>query len=151
MEVLLLKDVPKLGQAGDGVRVSDGYARNFLIPRQLAVPMDEGARKQAEGIRAARKRQVEKEQRDAQALAARLDGLTVTFTARAGEQGKLYGSVTASDIAEEINRQHEIEVDRRRLVIEEPIRELGTHPVEIRISQSAVAHVSVVVEAAQED
>ncbi|NPV06638.1 MAG: 50S ribosomal protein L9 [Anaerolineae bacterium] len=146
MEVLLLKDVPKLGRAGDEVRVADGYARNYLLPRKLAIPLDEGARRQAEEIREARQRQLEREQREAQAQAGRLEGLVVTVTARAGDQGKLYGSVTAADIAEKLMEQHRVEVDRRRVSLPDPIRELGEREVEIRLAQSVVAHVRVVVE-----
>lgn len=146
MDVLLLKDVPKLGHAGDEVRVADGYARNYLLPRKLAVPLDESARRQAQSIREARQRQLEREQREAQAQAERLEGVAVSVTARAGDQDKLYGSVTAADIAEKLNEQHGIEVDRRRIVLPEPIRELGEREVEIRVAQSAVAHIKVVVE-----
>lgn len=146
MEVLLLKDVPKLGNAGDEVRVADGYARNYLFPRKLAIPLDEGARRQAEAIREARQRQLEREKREAQELARRLEGVTVTISARAGEKDKLYGSVTAADIAEKLQEQHNIEVDRRRINLPEPIRELGEREVEIRLAQSTVAHVKVVVE-----
>ena len=145
MEVLLLKDVPKLGHAGDEVRVADGYARNYLFPRKLAAPLTEGAHNQAQQIREARRRHVEREQIETQAAARQLDGLTVTITSKAGEQGKLYGSVTAGDIAEAVQAQHGVVVDKRRIVLEEPIRELGDKSVEVRFSQAAVAHITVAV------
>ena len=151
MEVLLLKDVPKLGQAGDAVRVADGYARNYLFARQLARPLDEGARRQAEAIKEARRRRLEKEQQEAVATAERLNGQSVTVRARAGEQGKLYGSVTAADIAEQVAAELGTEIDRRKVVLSEPIRFLGEHSVEIRLSQQAVAHVNVVVEQADQE
>jgi len=138
MDLLLLKDVPKLGRAGDEVRVADGYARNYLLPRRLAVPLTEGAHHQAQQIREARRRQVEREEMETQAAARQLDGLTVSIAAKAGEQGKLYGSVTAADIAEAVLAQHGVEVDKRRIVVEEPIRELGDKRVEVRFSQVAI-------------
>lgn len=145
MEVLLLKDVPKLGQAGDEVRVADGFARNYLLPRRLAVPLTEGAHYQAQQIREARRRQVEREQIETQAAAKQLDGLSVSITAKAGEQGKLYGSVTAGDIAEAVQAQHGVEVDKRRIVLDDPLRELGERQIEVRFSQVAIAHITVVV------
>jgi len=150
MEVLLLKDVPKLGNTGDIVRVADGYARNYLIPRQLAAPATEGARRQAELLRAQEERKRERAARQAAALAQRLDGMMITVRQRAGEQGRLYGSVTASDIAAALEAQHGVEVDRRRIVLDEPIRELGQYAVEVRLTAEAVAHVAVVVEPEQE-
>jgi len=145
MEVLLLKDVPKLGNAGDEVRVADGFARNYLLPRKLAMPLTEGAHNQAVQIRDARQRQVEREQVETQEAANRLDGLTVSVTAKAGEQGKLYGSITATDIAEAVLAQHGVEVDKRRIALDEPIRELGDKEIEVRFSQVAVAKITVSV------
>ena len=148
MEVLLVKDMPKLGEAGDAVRVSDGYARNYLFPRRLAIPMDEGARRQAQLLREARERRQERVTAEATALAKQLSGTVLSFRARAGEQGKLYGSITASDIAEELSRQKGTEIDRRRIELKEPIRELGQHEVELRLGPRATARVTVVVEEA---
>lgn len=145
MEVLLLKDVPKLGRAGDEVRVADGFARNYLLPRRLAVPLTEGAHHQAVQIRDARRRQAEREKVETEAAARRLDGLTVSISAKAGEQGKLYGSVTAADIAEAVLAQHDVEVDRRRIALNDPIRELGDKQVDVRFSQDAVARITVSV------
>ncbi|MGQ9553969.1 MAG: 50S ribosomal protein L9 [Anaerolineae bacterium] len=146
MEVLLLKDVPKLGQAGDSVRVADGYARNYLFPRRLAMPLNEGARRQAQTLREARQRRAERQSQEAMALAQRINGLTLTVQARAGEHGKLYGSVTAADIAEQLAQLYGAEVDRRKIMLSEPIRDIGRHQVEVRLSPQAVAHIVVVVE-----
>jgi large subunit ribosomal protein L9 len=145
MEVLLLKDVPKLGRAGDEVRVSDGFARNYLLPRKLAAPVTEGTHKQAVQIRESRRREVERELLQSKEAAARLDGLTVSVSAKAGEQGKLYGSITAADIAEAVQAQHGVEIDRRRVMLAEPIRELGEKQVEVRFSQVAIATITVSV------
>jgi len=149
MEVLLLKDVPKLGQAGDSVRVADGYARNFLFPRQLAMPLSEGARRHVQALREARQQRAEQHNQESVALALRINGLTLTVQARAGEHGKLYGSVTAADIAEQLARLHGAEVDRRKIMLGEPIRDIGQHQVEVRFSPQAVAHIAVVVEGAE--
>lgn len=146
MEVLLLKDVPKLGLAGDTVKVADGFARNYLLPRRLATPMDEGAQRQAETLRQARAKRDQRRAEEAAALVQRLDGMSVTIKARAGEHGKLYGSVTAADIAEELARAHGVEVDKRKLALAEPIREIGEHRVEVKLAPQAAAHVLVVVE-----
>ena len=148
MDVLLLKDVPKLGRAGDTLRVADGYARNFLFPRQLARLMDEAAKKQVLSLRDARQRKSDRLSQESTALARRLDGITLTVKARAGEQGKLYGSVTTSDIAEQLAQLHSAEVDRRKIELTEPIREVGRHEVEVRLSPQAVARINVVVEEA---
>ncbi len=146
MEVLLLKDVEGLGQAGQIKKVAGGYARNFLIPRGLAVPADAGARKQAESLREASERRQQRQLSEAQALAARLDGLTLRFKARAGENDRLYGSITNADIAEAIEREIGQAVDRRHIELERPIRELGTHKVPIRLMAKIEPVVTVVVE-----
>lgn len=145
MQVLLLKDVTGLGHAGEVKKVSDGYARNYLIPRGLASMATAGAIKQAELEREAITRRQVKELTEAQALAQALDGQLVTFQARAGES-RLYGSITKADIAEELEKKVGQEVDRRKIDLEEPIKELGTHAITIRLAPNAEAKVTVVVE-----
>jgi large subunit ribosomal protein L9 len=125
MEVLLLKDLSQLGRAGEVKRVAEGYARNYLIPRGLAVMATPGAIKQAEKQREAAARRQVKELSQAQALAQALDGLTVTFQARAGESDRLYGSITSANIAEALEEQVGQEVDRRKIDLEEPLKQLG--------------------------
>ncbi len=146
MDVLLLKDVDQLGKAGEIKKVSDGYARNFLYPHGLAVAATPGAIKQAQALREAESKRKAKELNEAQSLAQKLDGLTVTFEARAGEADRLYGSITNSHIAEAIQEQAGIQVDRRKIELEEPIKELGSHAVSIRLAASAVAKITVVVQ-----
>lgn len=146
MEVLLLKDLSQLGRAGEVKRVAEGYARNYLIPRGLAVMATPGAIKQAEKQREAAARRQVKELSQAQALAQVLDGLTVTFQARAGESDRLYGSITSANIAEALEEQVGQEVDRRKIDLEEPLKQLGTHAVTIRLATQAEAKVTVVVE-----
>lgn len=146
MEVLLLKDVEQLGEAGQIKRVANGYARNFLIPRGLAVAATPGAVKQAELQLESDARRQAKELDEAQALAQVLDGRTVTFQARAGESDRLYGSITNANIADALSEQAEQEVDRRKIVMDEPLKELGTHAVTIRLAPGAEAKVTVVIE-----
>jgi len=146
MEVLLLKDVEQLGEAGQIKRVANGYARNFLIPRGLAVAATPGAVKQAELHLESEARRQAKELDEAQALAQVLDGRTVTFQARAGESDRLYGSITSANIADALSEQAEQEVDRRKIVMDEPLKELGTHAVTIRLAPGAEAKVTVVIE-----
>ncbi len=146
MEVLLLKDVEQLGEAGEIKRVANGYARNFLIPRGLAVIATPGAVKQAELQLESESRRQAKELDEAQALAQALDGLTVTFQARAGESDRLYGSITNANIADALSEQVDQEVDRRKIDMEEPLKELGTHAVTVRLAPGAEAKVTVIIE-----
>lgn len=146
MDVLLLKDVEQLGEAGDIKRVADGYARNYLIPRGLATHATPGAIKQAEKQRTADVRRQAKELSEAQALAQILDGMSVSFQARAGETDRLYGSITNINIAEALEEQIDQEVDRRKIELEEPLKELGTHAVTIRLAAEAEAKITVVIE-----
>lgn len=146
MQVLLIKNVDRLGQAGEVKKVEDGYARNYLIPRGLAVPATPGAIKQAELQRSTQARQQTKALTEAQSLAQRLDGMTLTFHARAGEGGRLYGSITNAHIADALQKQIGRAVDRRKIELEEPLKQLGTHAVTIRLAPQAEAKITVVVE-----
>ncbi|MCJ7618964.1 MAG: 50S ribosomal protein L9 [Anaerolineae bacterium] len=133
MEVILLKDVPRLGRAGELRRVAPGYARNHLIPKGLAVFATEGAAKELEQqqqLEARREKQLETE---AQALAEELEGLTLTIYAKTGEKQRLYGSVTSGDIAEALEKETGRIIDRRKIELEEPIRQLGIYSVPVRL------------------
>ena len=145
MKVLLLEDVDNLGLAGSVVTVADGYARNYLIPQGLATLATKGAMKQAEQIRKAGERKRARLMADAQALAQRIEGLTLTFRARAGETGKLYGSVTTADLAEALARELGQEIDRRK-IISDPLRQIGEHTVPIRLMTDVSATLRVVIE-----
>ena len=146
MEVLLLKDVEDFGEAGEIKKVADGYARNYLVPRGLAVRATPGAIKQAEKERQAAARRQAKELTEAQALAQALDGVSVSFQARAGESDRLYGSITNVNIAEALEEKIGQEVDRRKIEMEEPLKELGTHAITVRLAPGAEAKVTVVIE-----
>ncbi len=144
MKVLLLKDVYKLGRAGDVKKVADGYGRNFLLPQGLAVLATSGALKQAEQIRnkAATTRAVLNE--ELSGVAELISQLTLTFPAKAGETGKLYGSITSQMIAEAIQEKVGVEVDRRQMD-SEPIRTLGEHKVNVRLTVDLIPEVTVIV------
>ncbi len=151
MEVLLLKEIEGLGEAGEVKRVADGYGRNFLIPRGLAVMATPGAIKQAKQQREVEARRASKELLEAQALAQALDGVSVTFEARAGETDRLYGSITKANIAEALEALVGQEVDRRKIDLEESIKELGTHAVTVRLAPGAEAKITVIVEREEEE
>jgi large subunit ribosomal protein L9 len=146
MEVLLLKDVDGLGLAGEIKKVADGYARNYLVPRGMVSLATPGAIRQAELQRKSAALREAKELSEAQALAQLLDGVSVTFQARAGESDRLYGSITNVNIAEALEEKVGQEVDRRKIDLEEPLKELGTHAVTIRLAAEAEAKVTVVIE-----
>ncbi len=146
MKVLLLRDHEKLGKAGDTKNVADGYARNYLIPRGLAVLATGGALKQAETIRKAEERRRAQVFAEAQSVANQLSGTTLTFRALASETGKLYGSITANDVAEAIQREKNITVDKRKLELREPLRTLGTHTVAVRLATGLEPEITVVIE-----
>ncbi len=143
MKVLLKHDIAKLGKAGTVKNVADGYARNYLIPQGLAVLATPGAMKQADTLAKAEQKRQAKLVGEATALAEQLKGLTLTFKARAGEGGKLYGSITTANIGDEIKRVADLEVDRRRIELREPIRALGTHTVVVRLASELAPELTV--------
>lgn len=145
MQVLLVKDVDGLGEAGDVKKVADGYARNYLIPRGLAMPATEGAARQMEKAKDAKLRRQAKALTEAQALAQLLDGTELSFYARAGESDRLYGSITNAHIAEALKEKHGREVDKRKIDLEEPLKELGTHAVTVRLAPEAEAKLIVII------
>jgi large subunit ribosomal protein L9 len=145
MKVLLVQDVDHLGKAGELKDVSGGFGRNFLIPKGFAVLATRGQIKQAEERLAAQRKRADAARKDAEALAARLNGVTLTFTAKVGEQDRLYGSVTSADIAERIEQQLKIELDRRKIELDEPIKRTGTFPVTVRLVAGVEPVVNVVV------
>ena len=144
MKVLLLMDVFKLGLAGDVKNVADGYARNFLLPRGLAIPATIGALKQEERIRTAGEKLRQQENRDKAGLAGSLADLRLDFPVRASEQGRLYGSVTHQMVANAINEVIGEEIDSRS-VIAPPLREIGVFEVPIRLTADLVPSVTIVL------
>jgi large subunit ribosomal protein L9 len=146
MKVLLTQAVKNVGKPGEVKEVKNGFARNYLLPRGMATIATAGTLKQAEAQRQAELRREEKNAAQNQALAAKIDGITVTLRAKAGPQGRLYGAITAADIATALAEQLGQEIDRRRVELEEPIRQLGQQKVPVRLAQSLVPEVTVNVE-----
>jgi len=133
MKVLLIQDVDNLGYAGDVKNVAGGYGRNYLLPQNMAVLATPGALKQAETIRKSAEKHRAQEMADAQAISNQLQGVKLMFERRAGETGKLYGSVTSADIADQIKAQTGIELDKRKVALPEPIRVLGEQKIIIKL------------------
>ena len=144
MKVVFLQNVEGSGRTGEIKEVADGFARNFLLPRRLAAPATADAIKRAEAIAAAEARRQAELDKEARSLAEKLSA-PIVITVRAGEQGRLYGSVTAADIAEEASKLAGEEVDRRLLVLEEPIKEVGIHEVPLRLTHNVEATLMVEV------
>jgi large subunit ribosomal protein L9 len=151
MKIILADDVETLGHKGDLVSVADGYARNFLIPKGLAITATKGALKQAEMMQRARLEREEKAKAGAAAKVSVLAASPVYISARAGEGGRLFGSVTKSDVARGILDQLGEDVDRHKVLLEEPIRSLGSHQVEVRLHEEVNALVTVEVIAHEEE
>ena len=147
MKVVLQDDVKGLGTTGDVKDVADGYARNFLIPRRLAAPATAGALKNVEAQRASVAKRQAQMDADARGLAERLGAMTLTLKARVGSQDRLYGSITSADIAAALGSELGTTFDRRKLVLEDPIRELGTHTVPVHLARDVTTSLTVNVEA----
>jgi large subunit ribosomal protein L9 len=147
MKIILQREVEKLGVPGDVVTVADGYARNFLVPRGMAIVATKGAVRHAESLRRAHGDRVNKAKAAAEEFAARLTAKPIVVKARAGEEGRLFGSITTADLADEIQSQLNETVDRRDIHLDEPIRSLGTHEVSVRLHPEVDATISVQVEA----
>ena len=146
MKVLLVQDVDKLGSAGEVKEVSGGYGRNYLMPKGFAVLATRGQVKQAEERLATQRKRTDTARKDAEALAARISGQTLRFTARVGELDRLYGSITNADIAEKILAQTGVEIDRRKIDLDESIKRIGIYPIKIRLLAGLEPMVNVVVE-----
>ncbi len=150
MDILLLQDVEGVGKAGEVQAVAGGYARHYLIPQGLAMVATERALKEAEGWRQAQARREERQRAKFQDLAARMEKITLNFKAKVGGKEKLYGSITSGDIAEALERELEEGIDKRRIDLPEPLRELGTYRVVVRLMGDLSPEVTVVVEEASE-
>ena len=143
MKVILRTDVSELGKRGDILDVADGYARNYLVPKGLAMKATEGASSQAASMRRARDLRDAEDRAAAETLATTLVPQVITVTARAGSEGKLFGSVTAADISSAIESQTSVQIDRRKLVLPEPIKSLGTHTVPVKLHADVEFPVTV--------
>ncbi len=150
MKIILQKPVDKLGVPGDIVVVADGYARNFLVPRGMAVKAEKGALVHAESLRRAHLSRLSAQKGDYEAVASKLIAAgPVSISARAGDEGKLFGSVTAADIAEAVAAQAEVTIDKKDIHLDEPIRSVGTHEVRVHLFHEVDPIVTVEVTAAE--
>ncbi|MDQ3703148.1 MAG: 50S ribosomal protein L9 [Chloroflexota bacterium] len=145
MKVILINDVQTLGKSGELKDVTDGYARNFLIPRKLAVPAAGGAYRAWQHDIASREDKREKERAEAEVAAQRIGSTTLTMGVKVGEGGKLYGSITSKEIAEALGRRG-IVVDRHKVDLDEPLKMLGTYKVAIKVFSGMTPEVTIVVE-----
>ena len=149
MKVVLLKDVRNIGKRDDIVTVSDGYARNFLFPQKLAMEATPGAMREIERKRAAQDAREAERLAEAKAPAERLKGGVITLAIKCGEKGRLYGSVTAAEIAEALEKQHGVVADKRKIDFGDPIREIGNREVSIRLYAGVTAKMILSVEPLQ--
>lgn len=150
MEVILKEDVPKLGFRGDVVKVAEGYGRNYLLPRKLAMEATKANRAVIEQMKAAAQRRSASDKADAEGLAQQMQELTLTFRRKVGEQEHLFGSVTSGDIADALEAKG-FTVDRRKVHLDDPIKALGEFQVAIRLHKEVMASVKVAVEKEAEE
>lgn len=143
IKVVLTETVDKVGEMGEIVAVAGGYARNFLIPRGLAVPATKGNLRQAEELQEQAAERAEQERTEAEAARARLEAQPIRVPAQAGPEGQLFGSITGPHIAAMIEQDLGLVIDRHDIVLQEPIRNLGTHEVEVRLPRGVIANVQV--------
>jgi len=145
MEVILKEDIVSLGSRGDVVKVAEGYGRNYLLPRKLAIQANAANKKVIEQMKAAAVRRSAKEKSGAEALAKQFEGVSVSFQRRSGENDQLFGSVTSADIAEALAKKG-FDVDRRKIQLHEPLKTVGEFTIPIKLHKEVTAHFKVVVE-----
>ena len=145
MEVILKEDVPKLGNRGEVVKVAEGYGRNFLLPRKLAIEANAANKAVIEQMKAAAVRRSAKEKSEAEELAKQFDGLEVKFERKSGENDQLFGSVTSSDIAEALERKS-FHIDRRKIQLHEPLKTIGEFAIPVKLHKDVTSHLKVVIE-----
>lgn len=145
MKVILTQDVKAQGKKGEMINVSDGYARNFLFPKGLAIEASAQAITEMENKEKARLHKIEVERAEAQAVASKLEGIMVKITATAGEDGRLYGSITSKDIAEALMKQTGIEIDRRKIQLDDPIRAFGAYSLPVKLVSGISGKINLTV------
>lgn len=145
MKVILTQDVKNLGKKNTLVNVSDGYARNFLIPKGLAVEATASAVNEMKLKENAEKTRKENERANARKLAEKLKGITVTFVTKSGDNGKLFGSITAKDIADKLEKEHNVQVDKKKIMLPDVIKSLGVYDVELKLHAGVSSNIKVKV------
>ncbi len=146
MRVILKTEVRGLGRPGDVKDVTDGYARNYLLPKGLAIEATGGELKHLAQERQAERTKKDRAHEDAEELAKRLDAVTLVFRLKAGDQGKTFGSVTAKEVAEALKKEARADIDKTKIILHEPLRSLGIHKVEVRLLSDVRANVTVAIE-----
>ncbi|EQF22417.1 ribosomal protein L9 [Clostridioides difficile CD160] len=149
MKVILLKDVKGTGKKGEMKEVSDGYARNFLFPKKMAVQADNVAIKELNEKNKSKEIKAQKEYEEAVLLGKQMEEINIEIYSKAGEGGRLFGSITAKEIAEQLKKQKDIDVDKRKILLDEPIRALGSTFVEVKIHQKVTTKIRVDVKEKQ--
>ena len=144
MEVILKEDVPKLGNRGDVLKVAEGYGRNFLLPRKLAIEANTANKAVIEQMKAAAVRRSAKEKTEAETLAKQFEGLEVSFTRKSGENDQLFGSVTGGDIAEALEKKS-FHIDRRKIQLHEPLKTIGEFTIPVKLHRDVTTHLKVVI------
>src|SRR5436305_14701454 len=145
MKVVLRSDVPNVGRKGDSLEVADGHARNFLLPRGMAIKATPGVEEQAASMRRSRDLKDARDREAAEVVARTLVPTVIRIPARAGTEGRLFGSVTAADVVDAVAKQTRVDLDRRRLHLDEPIRSLGTHEVPVKLHSDVEFRITVEV------
>ncbi len=149
MKVILIKDVKKLGTIGEIKEVSDGYARNYLIPQGLALEATAARLKETKEKDLKKQKQKNKEETAARALQSKLEGKTITILARTAGSNKLFGAITGKEIAERLQKEYGAQVDRKKIELKEPIKHLGTYQAKIKIYPAIQAQIQIIVAAAE--
>lgn len=143
MKVIVIKDTKTVGKLGDVINVSDGYARNFLIPKNIAVEATQANMKELATKKAKEEKQKDEELAAAKALVEKLENIEIVVKTKAGEGGRLFGSITTKDITEALQEQHKIELDKKKLVLENPIKQAGVYTVEAKLYYEITAKLKV--------
>ncbi len=147
MKVILLEDIKGVGKKDEVINASDGYARNFLFPKKLAVPADNGNMSRLNAKKASEAHKKELEIKAAKELATKLDKIELLIKVKAGENGKIFGGVTNKEISEELKKVHKIEIDKKKIVLKENIKNLGRFNVDVRLYEGIVSKLTVIIEA----
>lgn len=142
---MLIKDVENVGQAGDVKEVADGFGRNYLIPRRLAIVAGKGADAEARRLREAVVKREAKDRDQAQELAELIDNKTVVVRLKVGAEDKVFGAITNEDIATALRLQHQVDVDRRKIDLKDPLKQLGEHQVPLRLHRDVDAHINLII------
>ena len=143
MKVILLEDIKGVGKKDEVINSSDGYARNYLFPKKLAVEANKENMAKLQAKQESRQFRKDQEKEEAMKIASKLKEITVTIKVKAGENGKIFGGVTAKEIAENLNKEHKIVVDKKKIMLKETIKTLGVYPVEIKLYEGVIGNVKV--------